>query len=119
MVGLKSINNMRIYFIKIKSKLIPIVSLVILAVTGSMFIYGGNRQGDNTEQEEQEILNGILTDDNVIDIGDHMAVYRTELEERDSRFRGRYLAFCDLETDQTIYLPDVYGEVLDISVKDR
>lgn len=104
---------------KMKSKLMPMVALAILAVTGSMFIYGGNRQGDDAEQEEQEILNGILTDDNVIDMGDHMAVYRTELEERDSRFRGRYLAFCDLETDQTIYLPDVYGEVLDISVKDR
>ena len=100
---------------KIKSKFIPIVLLVILAVTGSMFIYGGNRQSDDTEQESPK---EILTDNNVIDAGDHIVVYRTDLQKKDRYFKGEYLVLRDLDADRTVYLPDIYGEILEICVED-
>lgn len=69
---------------------------------------------------------GILRENAVLDLGNHMVAYYMPTEEIDTAytrhgheaFLGKqYIAVQDLDNDAVWYLPDVYGKILEIYVE--
>lgn len=69
--------------------------------------------------EEAAIRENILTDSNVIDLGNHITAYRTSSDIIDTNYKGAYLAIHDLGGGEILYLPDVYQEVYEIKIEDK
>ena len=81
---------------------------------------------NETESRKTEILeNGtenrenILTDRNVIDLGNHIIAYFTSSDIYGYSLKGEYLAIHDLVGNKVLYLPDVYEEVYDMAIEEN
>ena len=87
--------------------------------------YSGMQAFLKTESESMdpeninaEVYTRILTDSNVVDAGNHVAVYRISAEEVDTvatlkeSFQGDYIVLYNLYADRIVYLHDTYGTIL-------
>ena len=77
--------------------------------------------GEYTSQEDiflGQKVQDIFEDAPIYETDNKFAVYRTNDREMDSDYEGDYLAIQDLENEETIYLPDFFGRILDMRVED-
>ena len=65
-----------------------------------------------------EKVQDIFEDAPIYETDNKFAVYRTNDREMDCDYEGDYLAIQDLENEETIYLPDFFGRILDMRVED-
>ena len=73
--------------------------------------------GNDSTYEEQS-RRDILADNSVIDLGSHVIAYRTSSDVLDITCKGNYLALDDLDSGESLYLPDIYEEVYKIELED-
>ena len=82
---------------------------------------------EETLQRESVLQNNIFTDDNIIDLGNHIIAYRVPNNESISnqygsfanKFTGHnYVAVHDIDQNEIFYLPDIYENITKIKVED-
>ncbi len=72
----------------------------------------------NDSVDEAQSRRDMLADNSVIDLGNHIIAYRTSSDILDISYKGSYLAIDDLDSGETLYLPDIYEEVYKMELED-
>lgn len=72
----------------------------------------------NDSVDEAQSRRDIFADSSVIDLGNHIIAYRTSSDILDISYKGSYLAIDDLDSGETLYLPDIYEEVYKMELED-
>ena len=98
--------------------------LVIAAVIVCLFFNVLILSDDSAEKAENkeiktETQENILTDNSVIDLGNHIVAYRISSDMFDTDYDGEYIAIYDLTDNEMLYLPDIYEEVYDMAIEEN
>lgn len=71
----------------------------------------------NDSIDETQSRRDILADNSVIDMGNHIIAYRTSSDILDIVYNGNYLVIDNLDSGETLYLPDIYEEVYKVELE--
>ena len=74
---------------------------------------------NETESQKTETRGNILTDRNIIDLGNHIIAYRASSDIIGISYQGEYLVIHDLINNKILYLPDVYEEAYDMAIEEN
>ena len=98
-----------------------IIAFVIIFMAAWMLkkepVEESESQGTEIVENETENRENILTDGNVIDLGNHIIAYRASSDIIGISYQGEYLVIHDLINNKILYLPDVYEEVYDMAME--
>ncbi len=72
--------------------------------------------GNDPEIMESENWSEILTEDNIYDLGGHIAAYLTDTTVLG--YEGKWIVLNDLEKESCIYLSNEFSKILDIKIED-
>lgn len=84
-----------------------------------LWLYFNLKAGEGTVPKEEN-REPILTDDNIIDLGNHTIAYRTSSAKRINSLADEKCVIVyalDMDHDNLICLPDVYGEIYDMRME--
>lgn len=94
-----------------KIRIIVMISVLLSLLPG---IQAGEKdlpgQGENSY---------MLVENNVIHVENHIVAYRTSSDVLDTDHEGEYIAICDLDYKENLYLPDIFDEIYGIEIDDN
>lgn len=95
-----------------------IKKICIYCILIASFILGTEENGS---EERKENPAGVFADGSVIDLGEHIVSYCVPLEGEAAREykETEYFVIQDLDEGDTLYLPNDFGEILDINITDN
>ena len=98
--------------------------LLIAAAIACLFFNVLILSDDSAEEAENKEIKtenreNILTDKNVIDLGNHIVAYRISSDMFDTDYDGEYIAIYDLTSNEILYLPDIYEEVYEMAIEEN
>lgn len=93
---------------------------VVVFILWGIYLYAGKVETVGGWQEtsmDPELSRGILTENNVVDAGNHIMAYRVSAADADivETAYMDYIALCDLDSGGKIFIPDIYGIITGIS----
>ena len=67
------------------------------------------------EHEDQRECRAILTDENTIDLGNHIVAYLIS-GKAPGGHKGKWIVICDVEKGNSVFIPNDFSEITNISL---
>lgn len=103
------------------TEIILVLSILCLILyEGSLPEHVNEHDNDKTsikEHDPQGEYRSILTEENTIDLGNHIVAYLTS-GKAPGHLEGKWIVICDIEEGNSFFIPNDFSEIMNISLSD-